>query len=301
MISTDYAAILERHQLPAPTTITPLTPYTVLLDETILLHLSDGPQPVLSKVALIERQLLGAGIPVAEVLALDTSREYVAGDLLIERVPAGVVAGEIWQSLTRTEQEALSEALGTIIARVHNLAWPGYGDFDPAQKNFGLHGRWIEALVERITALSTALQDGLVLPARLVDGAIIALNDGDSLIETASPPTLIHCALSWDHVRLQQREGGWQIAALMGWSGAIVADEAWELAELWLHRNHLYPDPDCFLGGYRSLHQPQLDRRARRDLYRLLIHLEGALAAHQASDIFRYARHEAALLRLLRK
>ncbi len=297
----DYAAIMERHQLPAPTTITPLTPYTVMLDDTILLHVSDGMPEVLSKVALIERQLLAAGIPVATVLALDTSRELVAGELLLERVQRGVVASEIWQSLTRTEQETLSEALGCVVARIHTLAWPGYGDFEPGEPNFGLQGRWVEALVARITAVSDSLHNSLVLPARLVDGAIIALNDGDALLETASPPALIHGALSWDNVRLQQYEGGWQIGAIIGWGGAIVADEALEWAELWLHRNRCYPDPDCFLSGYRSLHKLQLDRRARRDLYRLLIHLEGALSAHQAADIFLYARHEAALLRLLQK
>ncbi len=288
------APLLERLQLPAATAVTPLGRHTLLLDDDTVLQVCEQPQR-LQKTAAIYQKLRAAGLPAPAVLHISTADEPAL--LAMSRL-AGSRASAVWPQLSQAEREALAEALGGLVARIHQLSWLGYGDLH-TDGRFGGHSRWMGAIVERILQVMRGLDGTSALPRRLIDGVVTAINDGDSLLETASRPALTHGAIEWRNVLVAPAAAGWEITGLLGWSRALLADAAWEFAQLWFERDHSYPDPDYFTAGYKPIRKPQPDRWPRSQLYRLLLHLEGALAAHTAGDSVRRQRHEWALTRAL--
>lgn len=298
-------ALLERHQLPAPTNLVRLDETSWLIDDAIMLQVDDEQRLV--KLAVIYRRLHAASLPTPTVVALETAHDQLSPDTparLLTRIVAGTNAATIWPELNTDSQEQLSEALGRVVAAVHNLRWPAYGDVVAVEAGTNLgassYQRWIDMLYARLVGCVVAAKALNAIPARLIDGVVTALNDGESLLETASRPTLVHGALNWNNVVLTQADGQWQVAQLSGWEHALIADVAWEFTSLWQRRDWLYPDPDWFLGGYKEVRKPDPERRPRVKLYRLLLHLEAALTAAQRGDAESRRRHEIMLAWSLR-
>jgi aminoglycoside phosphotransferase (APT) family kinase protein len=137
----------------------------------------------------------------------------------------------------------------------------------------------------------------------LIDGVLTEINDGDSVLETASLPALVHGDLHAGNFLLKQQDADWHVTAILDWEWAFTADAAWEFAALDFRRSDADPVGDAFLYGYRERHPVQSDLRSRVHLYRLMLHLEGAVIAqrHFASDPNLRRRHEYVLRRLLRR
>jgi hypothetical protein len=78
---------------------------------------------------------------------------------------------------------------------------------------------------------------------------------------------------------LRQVEGSWLVAAIIDWEEALIADAAWEFADLGSIRygEPLYPLAGAFLYGYRERHPVPADLQVRRRLYRLLHFFEHAV------------------------
>lgn len=292
---TQIALLLARHDLPPPTRTERLGAHTWRVNDEVVVRL-DPDVVRAAGISVIYRRLSLAGVAVPTVLALDTLDDQAA--LLVRHVP-GVSAADIWPTLAVEQQEALSEQCGMLLGRIHAVRWPGYGAYNDERHQLGSIGRWKEAFVQRLTGSAAAVERARALPLRLVDGVITALNDADSLFESAAPPTLTHGRLDWSNVLIEQTDAGWRITALLGWRHALVADAAWEFAQLWLRRAHLYPEADSFMSGYKAIQPQQPDQRSRVQLYRLLVFMEGALEARHAGDEPRRQRWEAALERAL--
>jgi aminoglycoside phosphotransferase (APT) family kinase protein len=299
------AALLERHHLPALQTVEPVAadePYSLILngEMVLLLNAEEPDRPLLAKEAAIYRNLARlTDVPSPEVLALDTTRETVPHEALILSRIAGTNAATIWQTLSQEMREAISEEAGRICGAIHRLRWPAYGDFIPSTGTFGPHPRWIDMLLARLERVSYRAAETGAVPQMLIDAVVTEINDGDSLIDTASAPVLVHTNIHTGNLLLEQRDGAWHVAALLDWEQALAADAAWEFAGLWMRTAEREPLEDAFLYGYRERHPPQIDLASRIHLYRLLIHLEAAIVT-QTRDPERRAYHEAILRRMLR-
>ncbi|GAC1358674.1 MAG: hypothetical protein NVSMB42_17880 [Herpetosiphon sp.] len=292
------AALARLHNLPDPATVRSLGPSSIVVDESTILYTSTSPG-LLQKQAAIYQHLRASGLAAPTVLALDHTRDLVSADLLLVAYIPGKVAANLWADLDEQQRERLSTDLGRYIAVVHQSTWPGYGDYNAVSGTFDRHPTWSEALAERILSIYPVLLDDAVVACELLDGAVIRLNDAGSLIETASRPALIHANLDWRNVVLTPGPDGWSIAALLNWDAAVTADLAWEWSNCYIYPNRLYPVYDAFQSGYRSVSPLPPDLSTRRTLYRLLIHLEGALDAVRRNNPRRRSFHEAALSRLL--
>lgn len=300
------ATLLEHHHLPALKSSEPVAPddpFSLILngDMVLLLNAAEPDQPLLAKEASIYRNLARlTDVPSPEVLALDTTHEIVPYDALILSRIAGTNAATIWQTLGEEVREAISEEAGRICGAIHRLQWPAYGDFTPATGTFGPFPRWIDMLLARLERVASRATETTAVPQMLIDAIITEINDGDSVIDTASAPALVHGDIHTGNLLLEQRDGAWHVAALLDWEHALTADAAWEFAGLWMRTAEREPLEDAFLYGYRERHPPQIDLQSRIHLYRLLIHLEGAIET-QARNPERRAYHEAVLRRMLRR
>jgi aminoglycoside phosphotransferase (APT) family kinase protein len=291
------AALLERHQLGALETIKTLEGGTVnpllLVNDRLVLRFNrrDPDLPKLSWEALIYQRLQSIpDLPGPEVLALDSARDLAPFDVLILSYVEGVRADTVWPSLDSAAQEQVSEELGRICATIHNLEWPVYGEFVSLADQSLSSVRWTDVVCRKIERAYARAAATSALPTRLLDGLVTALNDGDAVFNEASPPTLTHTDLWLPNVVLCQVGASWQVAALLDWEWSIVADAAWEFANLWSYPADSYPLPDAFIAGYRSRRALPSDLRVRQRLYRLLYFFEAAVNlaerdSPQSSDV----------------
>jgi aminoglycoside phosphotransferase (APT) family kinase protein len=304
------AALFERHGLPEPQRVEPMSGGEVngmlLVDGEMVVRFNrrDPELPKLEKEAHIYRRLQRAtDVPCPDVLALDPTRDQLPYDVLILRRVTGMDGARVWQNLDEAAREHLSEEVGRICGAIHGLQWLGYGDYNVETGTFGEFARWTDMLLARLQAVAEqALATG-ALPQPIIDGIITELNDGDSVLETASPPVLVHGDLHPGNLVLDQSSGAWHIATIVDWEWSLATDAAWEFADLAARPPSEGLLLDAFLYGYRERHPVQGDLRSRIHLYRLLLHLERAERAHRRHPDAPEHRlaEERALRRLLRR
>lgn len=282
------AALLERHGLGALQSVSRLEGGTVnamlLLNGQLVLRLNqrDPHLPKLSWEQLIYQRLRrSTDVPCPEVLALDLQRDLVPFDALVLSYVEGVTGASIWSSLDRPTQEQLSEALGRMCGTIHGLHWPVYGEFVSVAATPLQSIRWTDIINRKIRDTYERALPLDLLPPPLLDGLITMLNDGDAVFNTAARPTLTHTDLWLSNVLLRQGRAGWEIAAIIDWEWAIIADSAWEFADLWADPFDPYPLRESFMHGYRERHALPLDLRVRQQLYRLLYSFEAMVNSAQ--------------------
>ena len=278
-------ALLERHGLGMLRSAQRLaggTSNTMLrLNDELVLRLNtrDPDHPRLRWEALIFRRLQReAGMAGPEVLALDTSRDLVPYDALFLSWADGVAADTVWPALAEDERKSLTEELGRRIGAIHSLRWPAYGE-----RGLGVEGalssRWTDVMFHKTRrAYGRAVALNVFAP-RTLDSIVTTLNDGEAVFDAASSPALVHSDLCLANIVLRQAEGTWIVAAVVDWEEALLADAAWEFADLGSrrHGDPPYPLPGAFLYGYRERHPVAGDLQVRRRLYRLLHFFELAV------------------------
>ena len=294
------AALLERHNLPSLESIDPVpadATDSFLINGRLVLRLDrdEHPSAKLAKEALIYRRLRrSTDARCPEVIALDTTRDLIAAEVLIYTQPAGVRASDVWDSLPAAARDAVSEEAGQMCGAIHNLQWAGYGDFNVATGTFGQYPRWTDLMLARAERLATRAMECGALPEPVVFAALTELNDGDSVLTASSPPRLVHSDIHAGNLLIEEHDGHWRITALVGWSRALTADAGYEFATISMSRPDRKLPGDAFVHGYRERHLLQVDLRSRVHLYQVLLHLEGALVNPE-----RRWEHEQALRRLL--
>lgn len=301
-------ALLERHQLGALDTLRLLDGGTVnpllLINDQVVLRFNrrDPDLPKLRWEALIYQRLQSVpDVPSPTVLALDTQRDLVPFDVLALSHVAGTRADAIWPSLDSAAQEQVSEELGRICGTIHGLPWSVYGQLVTHAEQPLHSARWTDVIARKIERAYSRAAALSILSPHLLDGLVTTLNDGDAVFNTPSPPTLTHADLWLANVVLRQDDKGWRVAALLDWEWSIVADSAWEFANLWSYPTDPYPQPDAFMSGYRSCHTLPADLRVRQRLYRLLFFFESAVnvAEREGVESSAMAFYSTAITRLL--
>jgi len=251
------------------------------INDGLVLRLNTGDpnRPKLRWEALIYRRLQREGGMLGpEALALDTDRDLVPFDALFLSWVDGVAADTVWPSLGEPQRETLSEELGRRIGAIHMLRWPAYGE-----RGLGVEGalspRWTDVVFHKTArAYQRAVALNVFAP-RTLDSIVTTLNDGEAVFDAASAPALVHTDLWLANVVLRQVEGSWIVAAVVDWEDALVADAAWEFADLGSRRYGApaYPLLGAFVYGYRERHPVAGDLQVRRRLYRLLHFFEHAV------------------------
>lgn len=303
------AALLERHGLGGLQSVVPLNPNhaepMLLINGEIVTQFNrhDPELPKLAWEAAVYRRLRRAtDVPGPHLLALDTRRDLLPADVLCLSYVEGVRGHTVWSRLDQAVREHVSEELGRMCATVHGLTWPVYGQFLGSAPSARQSGRWTDIINHKIVEVYEQAQQLALLAPAVLDELVAVLNDGDALFDTPSPPTLAHTDLGLWNVVLRQEGSEWHVAAILDWQQSIVADAAWEFAQLWRDPAELYPLSDSFIHGYEERHPLQDDLRVRQRLYRLLSFFEQAVDCGKQVGVSaeRTQFFQARILRLLK-
>ncbi len=300
-------ALFERHRLPALESLERSgagDDFIANGSMRVQFNRDEPEDSVFRKKAMILRRLRQfSDVPVPEVLALDTTHDILPSDVLVLAAQQGTMADKVWPDLTQDVREALSEEAGRMCGSIHHLQWQAYGDYNVSTRSLGQYPRWADLLLLRLERAAYRARDKRALPHAMIDAIITEINDGDSVLETASAPVLVHGNLHLGNILLRQDEGTWRISGIVGWDTAFSADAAWEFGVFSFREPEHSPQGDSFLYGYRERNTLQPDLRARMYLYRLLYHLESAIVARTQAPINleRRQSHEQALRRLLHR
>ncbi|MFC7877329.1 phosphotransferase family protein [Isoptericola sp. NPDC057391] len=159
-------------------------------DTSRLLRYEHG---VLGTEAAVDRIAHAAGLPVPQVLHLDTTRAHVDGDALVTTF----LHGDLWSTLELDEATAAGarRSLGGLMARLHRLARDGDGDrFGyPAPEARLTAATWPDAIAGMVrAALDDAARWGVDLPAGRLVAAVERHHD---LLATVTTPRLVHADL----------------------------------------------------------------------------------------------------------
>lgn len=300
------AALWERHGLPAITQVAPLggggvnPMLRINGDFVVRFNRRDPHLPKLAWEAAIYRRFVQRGaIPGPQVLALDTARDLVPFDTLVLSYIDGVAANTIWSELDHGEREAFSEELGRLCGTIHGLPWGSYGEYVALAGRGTQSVRWADVAYARFRRTLDHITAQALLPPRVLDALITTLNDNDAILNSAGAPALTHTDLQLSNVLARRSDSKWEIAAIIDWEWAIVADPAWEFADLWSSPTDFYPEPEAFVYGYRERHPLPGDFRVRQRLYRLLHHIEMLLVCTEFWPAS-VPDHHAAIARLLK-
>lgn len=296
------AALLERHNLGALETVTQLDGGTLngmlLINNALVLRLNlrDPALPKLAKEALIYRRLKNVGVPCPDVLALDTQRDLLPYDALVLSRVEGEPGGKVWAAFDAETQEHLSEELGRLCGSIHSLIWPTYGQLFADSPDHPQSSWWNDILVHKVRRSFAQAQALNIFAPQILDALITTLNDGSAVFDSPSRPTLTHSDRWLWNVLFRQEGTQWHVAAIIDWEWSLVADAAWEFADLWRDPADPYPLPGAFMYGYRERQALPMDLRVRQQLYRLLHHFEKTVGCAmslgvtaQPTQFFRHA------------
>jgi aminoglycoside phosphotransferase (APT) family kinase protein len=283
--------LLERHRLGALERVSQIADSpmpSLLVNNTLLIRCAHNPaqRSQLTKEALIYRRLRSLeDVPCPEVVVLDTERDLLPCDVLVLSHLEGVAGNIIWPQLNSVQREHVSEELGRICGAIHSLPWTVYGEVNLDVEPGAQSARWIDIVMQKTARAYEHAQASRLLPQRTLDAFVTAINDSDSVFNTPGLPVLTHADLRLWNVLLRQDGSHWQVAALLGWDSALIADVAWEFAVLWSVPIQIYPLPAAFVHGYKERRIPPPDVRDRQRLYRIVYHVEQALALQAQPNV----------------
>ena len=216
-----------------------------------------------------------AGVPVADVIHVDTSRAEVPFDFQVVSELPGTTLRAYDQD--GASLEPLLEMLGGVVARLHGVEMRGFGLIDTQplldgggppgpERPGGTAATWHEYIQRQLDAhLEACLRAGDLRP----DAACRArelLTDGD-LYPADPSPALLHGDLGNHNVLTD----GTAVTALLDWEDCLAGDPIYDIA-FWA-TFHPPGRHEAFLGGYRAVHELPEDFSVRFWLYFLRIAL----------------------------
>ncbi len=276
----------------------PLGERTLLLDlsETrrAVLRLGAPPDPgagdpLAAELAALRALRAEIDLPLPEVLAHDLRGEAGMPYLLLSYLE-GTPLIEALGALDEEQRYGVGQALGALLARVHQYTAPAYGALDPdAPPGYGAESgptpdaradedvRYYQA---RLAAALEAAQAAGELDAR--GAAALTARAAENVVTTGRPASLTHGDLRPARVLVRRRERRWSLAGLTGWSYALAWRPAWDHVAVMEH----FAGQDYFSirVGYGNAYDTTTERRYDqvREFalipYRLVLFLEAGRA-----------------------
>ena len=284
----ELTAIVRKHFSPAVITEARLLSGG-LFNTTYFFQLSDGLQIVL-RLGPVNRPLLmlfedhlmqaeahvytlcrEAGIPVSQMLAVDTDRDVVDRNFMcVCYIPSA--------PLSRLEpsddlKNRLYQETGALTRKMHSITGPRYGRVSQSLTGGG-YDSWKEASLAEIENWKVrAVPVGLYSPEELAAIDAVFSRHGH-LLEEIQSPCLVHADLWAGNVLI----AGDHVAAIIDTDRAIFGDRDFEFASGWMIN-------DAFVDGYGSALSTDENSVIRRELYALIYSLlDGYVWLHQYNN-----------------
>jgi Ser/Thr protein kinase RdoA (MazF antagonist) len=246
----DYVVLHVALRYPPPPIVVklagPASPYPAPFERTAWVH------------DLIARR---TGVPVARVLAADTSCErWPFRYMVTTYIPAAPLSA-LWPRLDPEQQDRIREQIAAALAALHSLTFPAFGDLPPT----GTPIPYIDALLARARIRIKSEAN-----AHLFAGV---LNDRRGLFSGVTEACLCHDDLHQHNILLTPVGTGWRLAAVLDFDSAWAGHHESDLARLDLWRGMTSPR---FWAAYRAAHAVDPGYPGRRPIHQLLWCLEYA-------------------------
>ena len=210
--------------------------------------------------AEVDRLCEEAGIPCSHLLAVDASKTLLDRDLMLVDCLDAVPLSD--PSVPPEAKPALYRETGRHMAKLHQIKGPSFGRVWDVSTGQGFQS-WFDALMKELSdILNLHLQYGLTEKGR-VDAIRELFTKNASLFETVREPVLVHADLWEGNVLARQKNGVWEIAAIIDGDRAYFGDLDYDFANPWMINEH-------FLEGYGPAPADTPDRQKKNKLYRLL-------------------------------
>ena len=221
--------------------------------------------------AIAYRLLVGSGLPVPRVLALDESREVVPFDLMITTRLQGVSVAESWTSLNPEALEMVILDSGAMLARIHGVTFPAFGklrelDSDPFPTWFAYFadyaGRYLAAARE-LNLIDLDMD-------RRLSGV---LQRSRPLLDRVERGSLVHSDFHFENI--VQNDG--HVSGLLDFEWALSGDPSYDFMTGEVREGMIRGSEEQFIHGYQTVRPFDVEHQPRVDLYRLFFALEDAV------------------------
>lgn len=215
----------------------------------------------------IYARLAEAGVPVPDVVALDTSRSIVGRVYIVHefvdalpsndaRVPAGARPG-------------LMREAGALTARIHSITGEVFGW--PARNGDMVSGSWGDVFGDLLAETCGEACAAGVLDESDAGAAMARFREVRALFDACREPVLVHNDIWAPNILVAEDAGDWSVRAIIDADRAVFADREFEYI-LWDKDAH-YED---FMAGYGTPLDPSPEAALRRAFYRFYWYLFAA-------------------------
>ena len=208
-------------------------------------------------------------IPMAEVVGIDTTCQFIPWQYLIKTYSGGIEWAAVYDRLTDAQRTDAFRQLGEAVAALHTITFDTFGDIAPSS--------FVSEGISYKTVLLNRARRTIGAPAlRNVFAQVV--EDRSDLLASAHTPQLCHDDLHHYNILFAEHAGRWQLATILDFDKAYAGCAESDVArmEFWAHMHH-----PTFWEAYHAVHPTLEGYEARRPIYQLLWCLEYAVMSKQ--------------------
>lgn len=218
-----------------------------------------------------------ANIPCPQVTVLDDSKTLAPYDYMIMTKVEGTTILDSWPDLATTQQQQVAHEAGRLLARLHNIPLPKFGDLYGTE---GVFDNWYAYIMDKFTYDSErALTEGLFNPD-IANRMQRTLENHRPIFDSVNEPYLVH----WDYHfgNLLQQDG--KITAILDFEWALGGDPAHDFNRRDEWESECPGSRDWVYNGYTSIRPLQPDHETRVALYEILWFQDCIINARDAQE-----------------
>ncbi len=204
-----------------------------------------------------------AGIPCPMVIVLDVSKTLAPYDYMIMNKVEGITILDSWQELTPAQQHDVTYEAGRLLALIHNILLPKFGNLYGTERIFE---NWYAYIMDKFDRDGhESVTDGLLAPV-IRDRMQLVFEAHQPLFDKVIQPHLIH----WDYHfgNLMQQNG--KITAVLDFEWALGGDPAHDFNRRDEWESECPGSSALVYAGYTSIRPLQPDHETRVALYEML-------------------------------
>ncbi len=222
--------------------------------------------------------LKGSGVPVPEVVVLDTSRVHLPHDYMVMTKVTGQQVIECWHTLNPDEQQQVAYEAGRYLAIMHSLSLPQVGYiYDLPQKGFEHWRDFVDTFYQNYRKWGLengALSDSL---AARMDAMMQRMYP---LLDAITNKGLIHG--DYHHANILQHNG--HITGILDFEWSKVGDGSWDFKVDKQWENECPGSRAPMYAGYEAVRPLDAHHLHRSILSRILMLLDDVVEQHGVSD-----------------